>query len=194
MSWPCGTSVCIRGALAWLGSWHIVRDLVISSMFLFRFLQNTDVRALSLVFSVPWWLSYSLDISLQGLWDDNSVALEDQAVFDGQFFTINLVGSYQWGQLPYCDGPAIVHNFLKGRKLQVFRCFCRDLLKTLACGHRILLHVTVTVTVCMVDAWSLQPRVCRDQGFQLDSLQRFVVVFCNKPSAIWVGVETLASI
>jgi len=58
-----GTSVCIRGSLACLGlsSWHIVHDLVISWIFLFRFLQNTDVRALSLAFSVPWWLACSLD-------------------------------------------------------------------------------------------------------------------------------------
>lgn len=75
-----GTSVCIRRSLACLGwsSWHIVHDLVISSIFLFRFLHNTDVRALSLVFSVPWWLACSLDriqcISLEGLWDNNLVA------------------------------------------------------------------------------------------------------------------------
>ena len=123
-----GTSVCIRGALARVGSWHIVHDLVISPMFLFRFLQNTDVRALSLVFSVPWWLSCSLDISLEGLWDNNSVALKEVVynswpitvrelpsligpcwtyreelsiedslifVFDGQFFTVSPIGSYQ---------------------------------------------------------------------------------------------------
>ena len=35
--------------------------MVLSSMFLFRFLQNTDVRALSLVFSAPWWPACSLD-------------------------------------------------------------------------------------------------------------------------------------
>ena len=44
-----GTLVCIRGSLACLGwsSWQIVHDLVISSVSMFRFLQNTDDRALS---------------------------------------------------------------------------------------------------------------------------------------------------
>ena len=51
-----GTSVCSKGSLACLdcSSWHFEHDLVNSSISLFKFLQNTDVCALNLVFSVPW--------------------------------------------------------------------------------------------------------------------------------------------
>ena len=60
------------------------------------------------------------------------MAFEDQAVFDEQLFMINLVESDQGGYFPYSGGRAIEHNFIWGRKLKVFRCFCLDLLQALA--------------------------------------------------------------
>ena len=110
VSSPSGTSVWISSCLASLGwsSWQTLYDWVNSSMSFIRFLQNSDVRALNLVFLVPWWLARSFDemFRLPGVFG----LLEAD-----HLWPITLpkgpVGLNQWWKPLYCGGTTIKNIF-----------------------------------------------------------------------------------